>query len=150
MAITPIDAIKTLVVTSLVPMIDKFPLLKDLINSSKSSHPADEWDFFMTSACVGVILLTSENHNGEHELIKNQLRELGEKYLLAVNDLAKFIEKVPEDELDQFIATLGYWVLWNVKKDKPTDAELQQLSLPIGKYIIYLVSRIRQEKIGEI
>lgn len=150
MAITPIDAIKTLVVTSLVPMIDKFPLLKDLIDSSKSSHPVDEWDFFMISACAGVILLTSENHSGEHEIIRNQLRELDEEYLLAVDDLAKFMEKVPEDELDQFIATLGYWVLWNVKKDKPTDAELQQLSLPIGKYVIYLVSRIRQEKIGEI
>lgn len=146
--VTAVDAIKTLVITSLVPMIDKFPLLKDTLNSSKSNNPADEWDFFMTSACSGIILMTNEEYKGEHEAVQNRLTELDKNYMVAVDDLLKFMEKA-SDDLDQKLATLGYWILWNVKKDKPTDVELQQLSLPIGNYIMTVVHNIRQEKIGQ-
>lgn len=146
--VTAVDAIKTLAITSLVPMIDKFPLLKDLLNSSKSDNPADEWDFFMTSACAGIILISSEEYKGEHEAVENRLNELDKNYMMAVNDLKKFMEKA-SDDLDQNIATLGYWLLWNVKKDKPSDDELQQLSLPIGNYIMSVVHNIRRENIGQ-
>lgn len=147
--VTTVDAIKTLVITSLVPMIDKFPLLKDTLNSSKSNNPADEWDFFMTSACAGIILITKEEYKGEHEAVENRLKELDKNYMSAVTDLMKFMEK-GSDDLNQRIATLGYWILWNVKQDKPTDEELQQLSLPIGNYIMTVVHNIRQEKIGQV
>jgi len=111
-------------------MLDKFPVLKGTLNSSKSDNPADEWDFFMTSACAGIILLTNEEYDGEHESVENRLNELDINYMRAVADLMKFMEK-GSDDLNERIATLGYWILWNVKKDKPTDDELQQLSLPI-------------------
>lgn len=147
--VTAVDAIKTLAITSLVPMVDKFPLLKDLLNSSKSNNPADEWDFFMTSACAGIILISSEEYKGEHEAVENRLNELDKNYMMAVNDLKQFMEKA-SDDLDQKIATLGYWLLWNVKKDKPSDDELQQLSLPIGNYVMSVVHNIRRENIGQV
>lgn len=146
--VTVVDAIKTLAITSLVPMIDKFPLLKDLLNSSKSDNPADEWDFFITSACAGIILLSSEEYKGEHQAVKERLNELDKNYMNAVNDLSKFMEKSPE-ELDMRLATLGNWILWNVKKFEPTSEEIQRLSLPIGNYIMKVVHDVRQEKIGQ-
>lgn len=148
-SITAVDAIKTMVITSLVPMIDKFPILKTLLNSSQSEKPAEEWDFFMVSAITGVILLTNEEYKGEHDAIEERLNELDRNYMKAVNDLSSFMEKTT-DNLDERIATIGYWVLWNVKKDKPTDDELQQLSLPIGNYVMGVVHQIRKEKIGQV
>jgi len=146
--VTAVDAIKMLAISSLVPMMDKFPLLEQTIKASKSDKPAEEWDFFIVSACVGLVLMTDESYKGEHEAIENRLNDLDKNYLRAVNDLSKFFGNAPDD-LDVQIATIGHWVLWNVKKDNPTDDEIKTLAFPIGQYIMNTVHSIRQEKIGQ-
>lgn len=147
-SVTAVDAIKPMVITSLVPMIDKYPLLKDLLNTSKSESPTDNWDFFMTSACAGIILITREEYEGEHNATESRLNELDKNYMRAIKDFSSFLEKA-SDDMNEQLGTIGYWILWNVKKDKPTDDELQQLALPIGNYVMSVVHRIRQEKIGQ-
>ena len=147
--VTAVDAIKTLVITSLVPLIDKYPLLADTLNSSESENPTAEWDFYMISACAGIILMSNEEFKGEHKAIEDRLNELDKNFMRAIVDLSKFIEN-STDNYDEGIATIGYWVIWNIKKNKPTDEELKFLSLQIGNYIMNIVHRIRQEKIGEV
>lgn len=142
-----VDAIKTVAITSLVPFLDRYPSLQNLLKSSKSENPTDDWDFFITSACVGIILLTREEYKGEHKKMETRLNELDKNYMRAVNDLSKFMENT-SDDLNTRLATLGHWILWNVKKTEPTTEEIQNLSLPIGNYIVKVVYDIRKEKIG--
>jgi len=145
---TAVDVIKMLALSSLVPMMDKFPLLEQTLKSSKSNNPAEEWDFYLVSACSGIILLTNENYEGEHQAVEERLNEIDKNYMRAVSDLSIFLEN-SSDDVDVRVANIGYWVLWNVKKDKPSDEELKTLAFPIGQYVMNTVHNIRQEKIGQ-
>jgi len=49
-----VKSINITVITALVPFIDKYPVLKELLNSSK--NPSSDWDFYMTIAGVGSYL----------------------------------------------------------------------------------------------
>jgi len=145
--LTAVDAFVTLAITSLVPFMDRYPSIQDFLRLSKSDNPTDDWDFFITSACVGIILLTREEYKDEHKNIETRLNELDKNYMRAVKDLSKFMKNT-SDDLDTKLATIGHWVLWNIKKAEPTTEEIQNLSLPIGNYIMNMVYNIRKEKIG--
>ncbi len=122
----------------LVPMLDKFPELKGVLNSSKGADIA--WDFFMTVAGVGIYLLTHKVSEEEYKEILKELVEVYPKGKLGLENFMDFMERDKENEVDYQVRT-GVWVLWNLKGGFPTSDETDRLAPAIGNLLERVVSK---------
>lgn len=132
-------AIRFTSINLLVPLIDKYPILKEILNSSKSDKPADDWDFFMTAAGCGLVLMSTETYKGEHDEVKNSCIEIDKNLPRAIDDFTKFMNNFKGKD-EEMIANIGYWVLWNVKQSQPTYDDMKELSPIIGNFLMKVIS----------
>lgn len=132
-----VKSINTIVITALVPFIDKYPVLKELLNSSK--NPSSDWDFYMTVAGVGSYLLTNKDSGTKHKEILIELAEFDKQGVEALNNFTMFIENNKNKGID-LKASVGFWVLWNIKGSQPTQDESRELAPAIGVYLYKIIS----------
>ncbi|MCX6784160.1 MAG: hypothetical protein NT141_03825 [candidate division WWE3 bacterium] len=134
-----VDAIHVSSITLLVPLIDKYPILKDILNKSKSKRPADDWDFFMTAAGSGLVLTSDETYKGEHEKVLGRASEINKDIPRAIDDFISFTNKNKGKE-EMVATTIGLWVLWNLKQEEPTYDETKELAPIIGNFLLKLIA----------
>jgi len=140
-----VDAINLTSISVLTTLIDKYPVLKIIINNSKSKRPMDDWDFFMTAAGSGLVLMSSESFLGEHDVVKNRATEINKDIPRAIDDFISFMNK--EERSDDMVApTIGLWVLWNLKQEKPSYDEMKELTLVIGNFLLKIIADWRSSK----
>jgi len=119
-----------LVISSFKPMFDNFPELKEVLDGSKAKKPIKEWDFFMRVAGISYLTLKLKGE-GWTELVEND-----EQTLFAFQDLINFAKKYENiKDISGLNCVVGLWVLWNIKKEKPTDKETKRLAPAIGAYL---------------
>jgi len=135
-----IKYLNTLVITSLVPFLDKYPELKDILNASQNS--ASNWDFFMTVAGAGLYLTANEKVDDNE--IRNQLAEIDKQMPTALGNFYCFIKNNKSDKLS-IESVIGFWVLWNIKGQTPTENESKNLAPAIGRYLSKLISDLKQQ-----
>ncbi len=134
-----VDAINLSSIELLVPLIDKYPVLKNILNNSKSKNPSDDWDYFMTAAGSGIVLISSETYKGEHNEVKSRASEIYKDIHRAIEDFIAFMNK--NKATDKLIPpTIGLWVLWNIKQEEPSYDEMKELAPVIGNLLIKIIS----------
>lgn len=138
-----VKSINIVVITALVPFIDKYPILKEVLN--KSRNPSNDWDFFMTVAGVGSYLSTHGVNEAKHEEILIELAEFDKQGVEALNNFTGFIEK-NKDKDNDLKAIVGFWVLWNIKGSSPSHKESRELTPAIGTYLQKVISDLTSEK----
>ncbi len=140
-----VDAIHLTSISVLTTLIDKYPVLKDILNSSKSTRPADDWDFFMTAAGSGLILISSEAYKGEHNKVKSRASEIYKDIPQFIDDFISFMNK--NEGNDEMVApTIGLWVLWNIKHEEPSYEEMKELAPVIGNFLLKIIADWRSSK----
>ena len=132
-----VKSINLVAITALVPFIDKYPVLKGLLNKSK--NPSSDWDFYMTVAGVGVYLLTNKVSEARYKELLIDLAEFDKQSAEALNDFKAFIENNKNEGID-LKTSVGFWVLWNIKGSWPTYDESRDLALAIGAYLHKIIS----------
>lgn len=132
-----VSGINIAVIGSLMPFRTKFPVLITIL--SKSKHPSNDWDFFMTVAGVGIYFLTNKTNVEEANKIANQLLEIDRQMPEAMDNFFSYIKKGGEASVD-LMADIGYWVLWNIMGDKPKYEECVALAPAIGTYLARVVN----------
>jgi len=132
-----VKSINIAVITALVPFIDKYPILKKLLN--KSENPSSDWDFYMTVAGVGSYFLTNKVSEIKHKELLIELAELDKQGVEALNNFTVFIENNKNEGID-LKASIGFWVLWNIKGSQPTQDESRELAPAIGAYLQKIIS----------
>lgn len=135
-----IKYLNTLIITSLVPFLDKYPELKDIINTGQNS--VSNWDFSMTVAGAGLYLTVNEGVDDNE--IRNQLAEIDKQMPTALDNFCGFINNNKNDKLN-IEAVIGFWVLWNIKGQTPTENESKNLAPAIGRYLSKLISDLKQQ-----
>lgn len=140
--INVIDIINLVSIDSFVNVLDKFPILKEIVNKSKNG--VDDWGFYMTSAGAGLVLISSETYKGEHKEIKKRGSELFKQLPESVDNFIDFMNK-SEVEDNLLPAKIGMWVIWNLKQSTPTDDELKELAPFIGRFLIGIISKERSK-----
>ena len=125
------------VITALVPFTDKYPVLKELLNKSK--NPSSDWDFYMTVAGVGSYLLTNKVSDTKHKDLLTELVEIDKQSVVALNNFTMFVKNNKNGSID-LKASVGFWVLWNIKGEQPTQEESQELAPAIGAYLYKIIS----------
>jgi len=132
-----VKSINIAVVTALVPFIDKYPVLKKLLNKSK--NPSSDWDFYMTVAGVGSYFLINKVSETKHKKLLIELAEFDKQGVEALNNFTVFIENNKNEGID-LKASVGFWVLWNIKGIQPTQDESRELAPAIGAYLHKIIS----------
>lgn len=138
-----VKSINIAAITALVPFIDKYPVLKELLNKSK--NPSSDWDFFMTVAGVGCYFLTNKISETKHKEILTELAGFNRQGIEALNNFTEFIQKNKNEDID-LNSSVGFWVLWNIKGNPPTQEEARELAPAIGVYIQKIISNLTSEK----
>lgn len=119
------------IISSLVPFLDRFKEFKSIIKR------ASDWDFFMTTAGVGLYLITSEASPQDDKEAREKLAEINKEMPKALDDFNSF--QKPKELL---LPSIGLWVLWNLKGAEPTQKETQELAGRIGHYLSKVVSEL--------
>jgi hypothetical protein len=128
----------TIAISSLTSFLDKFPALGSICKVRGAAGPQD-WDFFMTVAGVGFALQTLGSRPSEKDLrhFTEGLQEHSPKWnahaAAAFDDLTRFTQRNVSGEMDSLTA-IGLWVLWNVKRENPTQEEMP-LAPAIGRFL---------------
>jgi len=134
-----IKYLNNLVITSLVPFLDKYPELKDFLNANQGS--VNRWDFYMTIAGAGLYLTTNKKVNDGK--IRNQLAQIDKKMPAGLDNFYSFINNKKKN-LDIKIV-VGFWVLWNIKGQAPTRNESKNVAPAIGQYLSNTITSLKQE-----
>lgn len=113
--------------------LDRFPELKEIMSASK--NPANDWDFFMVVAGIGIYNHQHSKNSATHSDLIEQLSEIDPQMPLALNDFNSFVSKDKND----LLASAGLWVLWNIKGESPSYKESYKLAPSIGKYLENIV-----------
>jgi len=138
MAKTPsVRSINIAAITALVPFIDKYPVLKELLNKSKS--PSNDWDFYMTVAGVGIYLLANKVNETKYKELLIELAEFDKQSVEALNNFKAFMENNKNEGID-LKTSAGFWVFWNIKSSQPTHDESRELAPAIGAYLHKVIS----------
>ncbi len=132
------DAIPLISISILITLIEKYPTLKNLLNTSKNEKSTEEWNYYFTAAGSGLVLMSTENHKGEHNEIINRLIEMDKTYPNAIDDFIKFMNKFKGSD-DLIPVNVGLWVLWNLKKEQPSDTEVSELASIIGRSLLKII-----------
>jgi len=128
-----IQSINIAMIGALVPFIDKYPVLKKVLNESNSKDPSGSWDIFMTVAGVGNYLLTQKVTTEKRKEIVNELAAFHKQGAAVLQDFNEFVEKNKGDLSVKTAA--GLWVLWNIKGSQPTHTESKELAPALGAYL---------------
>lgn len=131
-----VDTIHLVAITSLTPILEQYPILKDVLGSSQ--NPLKDWDFFMTAAGSGIVLMSSESFEGEHKIIHDRLIEIDKNMPKAIADFISFMNKTKVQD-HELAAQIGLWVLWNIKKEEPIFEEMKELPPIIGNFLMKTV-----------
>ena len=131
-----VDGLRIAIIGSMVPFVDKFPILRTILN--KSQHPSDDWDFFMLSAGIGTYFLTNESSKEEANEIADQLSRIDKQIPDAIHNFFNYINKGQKAGIN-LVVDIGYWVLWNITGNEPTYEECKELAPAIGTYLMKLV-----------
>lgn len=129
-----IAMVNVLAISSLTSFLDSFPSLNQIIKKYRT----DDWDFFMTVAGVSIALQTNKYKPSDKDIhqfalgLKKYFPKWNSQAATAFDDLIKFVKKNGADGIDSVTAT-GLWVLWNLKRELPTDDEMS-LAPIIGRF----------------
>ena len=127
-----VKGINLAIIGALIPLKNKYPVLLTILG--KSRHPSNDWDFFMTAGGVGMYLFTNKVDENEYAEIINQLKEADKQMVDAVDNLFTYLETRKSMNVDIRMAT-GFWVLWNIAGNPPTQEESKELAPAIGIYL---------------
>ena len=113
-------------VSSLVPLMERFPAMTDLLRERETAT----WDFFGTVAAVGSGMCLAYRDIPEDEvpatekavaIVLNEWDNQGyQAYLDFCGFLARGIEGGSKPEV-----VAGSWVMWNIKGSEPSEKELE-------------------------
>jgi hypothetical protein len=105
----------------------------------------DDWKYFLTAACCGIFLKMKERSKSEHEKLYEQLEKDRPELWPAVKDFSDFVDKIDKNVSDDiYNGSIGYWVLLNVKGEKPTDREVQEVSAVIARLLFSQIDDYRR------
>lgn len=131
-----VKEINIAVISALVPFVDRYPTLKNVLEKSKRS--SNDWDFFMTVAGVGTFLMVNEIDKEGREKLVRQLIDLDKQMTGALINLEVFLKNNSGMNVNKS-AIVGLWVLWNIAGEAPTHEVGQILAPAIGSYLLNLV-----------
>lgn len=132
---TKVYTIRFTSISVLASFLDKYPVLREIFDSSKSDKPSDDWNYFMTAAGCGLILMSNEDYKGEHKEVMKTCVKIDKNLPRAIDDFIKFMSKY--DGTDEgYIANIGLWVLWNIKQAQPTHEDMKELAPVIGNFLL--------------
>lgn len=134
-----VNIINIAAIGALKTFTDRYPILLNILNKSK--HSTNDWDFFMTAAGTGMYLLINEVSDKEYKDITNQLKKINEQLVEAVNNLFSYIETRKNSDI-QIQTLIGFWVLWNILGDPPTQEECKELASAIGVYLYNIINNL--------
>jgi len=140
---TIVDTVNLISISSMVSFLDKYPILKEILKESK--NPSNDWDFYMTAAGSGIVLISSETYKGEHDEIKNRASEIDKDIPRAIDDFISFMNKGNVSD-DLIPANIGLWVLWNLKQAEPSNEEVKELAPVIGNFLLQIIFDWRKSK----
>jgi len=125
----------TVAISSLTPFLDKFSNLEQIIKA----RGIGDWDFFMTVAGVAIASQTISSKQPEKDFhqfavgLQEHFPKWDRNAAAAFNDLTKFTQKNASGGIDSITAA-GLWVLWNIKRESPTDDEISMAPV-IGRFL---------------
>ena len=134
-----VAGIKLAAVEALIPIMDRHPILETIFRKNK--HSSSNWDFFMTVAGVGMYFLTNEVSKEEYAEIMNQLTELDKQMEDAINNLFSYTETLNSEDI-KIQTVIGFWVLWNITGEPPTDDESNELAPVIGMCLYNVINSL--------
>ncbi len=117
------------VIASLASFLDKFDALEGIIKKDS------DWDFFMTTAGVGLYLIISKANSSEQKEVREMISELDKQMPEALDDFNSF--QKPEGLL---LPSVGYWVILNLKGAEPTKEEFEIIAPAIGIYLSKVIN----------
>ena len=124
------DKIRIVVISSMIPFLDKFPVLETILKKNK--HSSRDWDFFMTVAGLGLYYLIDETDYKKTDKILEQLSEAHKEMPKAISD---FVRQSAEWKEEDFGTRVGYWVLSNIEGSKHKEEECGALATAIGDFL---------------
>ncbi len=130
-----VKLIHTFVIGILTPLKEKYPKLLEILNYSK--HPSNDWDFFMTVGGVGYYVIKNKIDEEGISEIKKQLNEIDAQLPSALDNFFDFINKY-DDLGGDLVSKIGFYVLWNIKGNRPSYSECKELAPAIGNYLLNL------------
>ena len=134
-----VAGIKLAAIGLLIPIMDRYPILETILR--KNRHSSSNWDFFMTVAGVGMYFLTNEISKEEYAEVMNQLTELDKQMEDAINNLFSYTETLNSEDI-KIQTVIGFWVLWNITGEPPTDDESNELAPVIGMCLYNVINSL--------
>jgi hypothetical protein len=136
-----VRGLRTLIITSLLPMMERYPELEGVINKSGSTS---NWDFFMTVAGVGWYIYTREPNEKVFKEVAREMAIIDEEMTGALSNYLNFMLSNSKLEV-QLTNTAGMWVLWNMLGEFPEHADSAKLAPAIGTYLSNLIDDLESE-----
>lgn len=133
--IAKLKCINLSVITLMGPMIERFPILKDILRNSKNIASADDWNFYMMAAISGLLLISEDTIVLENDEAKIWISELYPGILPFIEDFITFMMQADRNNNFNYFSSTGLWVLWNIKHTEPSYEEMQELAPAIGNIL---------------
>ncbi len=109
--------LKTLTISSLGTFLDRYPgEIKAILRDQ------NHWYFFMYAASLGILKGSSALPDGELVKLEAIIFDIDKDLLNAIEDFHAFISKNTDDE---FVPSIGLWVVWNVQGSQPMKMSLE-------------------------
>lgn len=136
---TLVEAAKTFAISSYIPTLESFSILKNV--------QSEDWDFLVTIAGVFIgatrlnnLELGEEREIALMEIVSRHLIEWNsQKAALGFEDCKIFFDKFHNSFDPQFAAanTIGAWVVWNLLDHPPTSEEEEKLAGALGSLVVH-------------
>ncbi|MFA6295932.1 MAG: hypothetical protein WC663_01115 [Patescibacteria group bacterium] len=122
------------------PFIQKYSFVKKYLE--KYDKPREEWILYITSAGLGYALSRKEVYPNEHNELIESVSNIGGLKTL-VSNFTKFRQN--NKKFDSI--NMGFWVLSNIKKGKPTIEELEKFPADINKILDSTISEYESKRL---
>lgn len=129
-----VDHLRLASISALPIFEEKYPELLSVLN--KSQRPSNDWNFFMTAAGIGLVLMKLSNQDTARKDILDRAVAVDKQLPVAVDNLFEFLRKKKLDSAPVDVhQQIGIWVLWNIAGACPSYEECSALAPVIGSYL---------------
>ncbi len=136
-----IRGLRTLIISALLPMMERYPELEGVVNKSGGTS---NWDFFMTVAGVGWYIYTRKPNEKVFKEVAREMATVDEDMTAALSNYLDFMLSNSKLEI-QPTNTAGMWVLWNMLGESPEHADSAKLAPAIGTYLSNVIDGLENE-----
>jgi hypothetical protein len=137
-----INGIHLAVVGATAAFLQKYPVLRRIL--SKSQRPKNDWDFYMTVAGLGVYYLRHKVSPHRHSALMAAISQFDRQMPEGLSNLYGYFASHTDANIDSRIK-VGFWVLWNIAGEPPTQEESRDLAPAIGVYLDRVVTDLATE-----